>query len=321
MTRSYVFGPVASRRLGRSLGIDLTRHKTCSLDCVYCEAGSTTDLTNHPAELVPVDEVIAQLDAVLATKPELDYVTFSGSGEPTLNSRIGDVVQFVKTKYPQYRLCLLTNAVRLNDPELTQAIAGVDLVIPSLDASCDEEFQRINRPAAGVTFDGLMQGLIDFSTRYSVRMWLELFIVPGVNDSDAAIARFVDWIRQIRPELVQLNTLDRPGPVDWVKPAPKETIQRFIRAIEPVVPVEAVGRFRYRTHTGGQLEGHEAEASARILNLASRRPATAPDFSTALDVPVAEVEILLEKMVKAGLLQSERQERGVFFCVPEAVKL
>ena len=139
MIRKYVFGPVNSRRLGRSLGVDLVPLKTCPLDCVYCEAKATTDLTMERKEYVPVDTVLAELDETLKSFPELDYVTFSGSGEPTLNSRIGDVVKFVKSRYPQYKICLLTNGLLLGDRQLQQDIAEVDLLIPSLDGSCAAE--------------------------------------------------------------------------------------------------------------------------------------------------------------------------------------
>ena len=146
MVKHYVFGPVASRRLGVSLGVDLVRPKTCSLNCIYCEAQATTNLTLKRMEYVPIDAVIRELDEVLSRHPQLDYVTFSGSGEPTLNSGIGRVVEWLKQHYPEYRLCLLTNGFALGDPELRREIAAIDRVVPSLDASNQEEFEAINRP-------------------------------------------------------------------------------------------------------------------------------------------------------------------------------
>ncbi len=313
----YIFGPVASRRLGRSLGIDLVERKCCSLDCVYCEAGATTRLSAEPCEFMPAGEVIAELDAVLRLHPQLDFVTFSGSGEPLLHPGFGEVVGFLKSRYPEYPVCLLTNAVGLGDPATARAAARVDLIVPSLDASSEREFVIINRPAPGVSFEGLVRGLTAFAEHYpACRMWLELFIVPGVNDSDASIARFSDIIGRVKPELVQLNSIDRPGAVDWVETPPVETVRRFIAAIERFAPVEAVGRYRYRTRRelpAGELDGRAVEA---ILALIARRPGTAADLAEALDTAPEALNQVLEKLLKSGLIQSEKRARGVFFSLP-----
>lgn len=315
---AYVFGPIASRRLGVSLGIDLVRPKTCPLDCVYCEAGATTMLTAERREYVPVDDVIAELDAVLSKHPELDYVTFSGSGEPTLNSRIGDVVDFVKTRYAEYPLCLLTNAMLLGDAKLVSEIARVDLVVPSLDGSNAEEFLKINRPVKDFDFDRFVADLTAFTHRSQSRIDLELFIVPGVNDSDASIARFVELIRKMRVDLVQLNTLDRPGVEDFVVPSTPENIHRFIAALSPFVPVEAVGVFRYRAPRPGAKFAAD-ESQKRILELIRRRPATLPDLALALGLPEAETAKLVDRLFEAGRLGIQKQPRGTFYLPsPEA---
>ena len=245
MIRKYVFGPINSRRLGRSLGVDLIPLKTCPLDCVYCEAKATTDLTVERREYVPVDVVLAELEETLKTSPELDYVTFSGSGEPTLNSRIGDVVKFVKGRYPQYKLCLLTNGLLLGDTQLQQEIAGVDLLIPSLDGSNAAEYEAINRPVKSMPFDKMLAGLTDYLPRAPMPVYLELFVLPGVNDSDASIGRFAEIIRQLQVDKVQLNYLDRPGAVADLPVADEATLIRFLKALRPVVKVETVGKFNY----------------------------------------------------------------------------
>ena len=309
---AYVFGPVASRRLGVSLGVDLVRPKTCPLDCVYCEAGATTQLTTERREYVPVDDVITELDAVLSQHPKLDFVTFSGSGEPTLNSRIGDVVRFVKTKYPEYRLCLLTNAMLFGDAKLIGEISSVDLVVPSLDGSNAEEFSKINRPAAGFDFDRFVADLTAYTLNTKSRVNLELFIVPGVNDSDASIARFVELVKKMRLDLVQLNTLDRPGTEKSVVPSSPENTRRFIAALSPVVPVEAVGVFRYRAPRPGAAFT-ASEGQRRILEFITRRPATLPDLVLALELPEGEVKTLLDGLFAAGKIGIEKQQRGTFY--------
>ena len=309
---AYVFGPIASRRLGVSLGVDLVPPKTCPLDCVYCEAGKTTDLTRERREYVPVDKVLEELDAVLSKHPKLDYVTFSGSGEPTLNSRIGDVVRFVKKNYPEYPLCLLTNAMLFGDEQLLADIVGVDLVVPSLDGSNAEEFEKINRPVPGFSFERFVDDLERFTKSTKSKVDLELFIVPGVNDSDASISRFVELIKRLRVDLVQLNTLDRPGVEKFVVPSTPENTHRFIAALAPFVPVEAVGVFRYRAPVPGK-KFTATESQRRILELIRRRPATLPDLALALELPETITEKILDELFAAGKVGIERQARGVFY--------
>ena len=320
MVRHYVFGPVASRRLGVSLGVDLVPAKTCSLDCIYCEARQTTCLTLERKEYVPVDAVIRELDEVLSGKPELDFITFSGSGEPTLNSGIGRIVDFLKTRYPQYPVCLLTNGFALGDPEVRREIARIDRVVPSLDASNTEEFIRINRPAPGLEFGRFVKELTAYTQTASSEIYLELFIVPGVNDSDESIRRFVEIVRGMKLVMVQLNTLDRPGVVDWVRPSTPENTRRFIRALEPVVPVEAVGAFRYRTRVHETAENLCTDVERRILELVTRRPATVPDLVVALGIPEEEVLLLLDSLFKFGLIEIEKQQRGTFYAAAQKME-
>jgi len=316
MIRRYVFGPVASRRLGVSLGVDLVTPKTCSLDCIYCEAKATTNLTLERREYVPVDAVIAELDGVLKEKPEIDWITFSGSGEPTLNSGLGRVVEFLKERYPEYRICLLTNGFLLGDPLLSREIDRIDRIVPSLDASNAEEFRIINRPVPGLEFEPFLAKMTEFCRTAKQEIHLELFIVPGVNDSDESIARFVEIIRPMKVDLVQLNTLDRPGVVDWIRPSDAANTRRFIAALEPFVPVEAIGPFRYRTRADKTDPSLLSGAEKRILDLVCRRPATEADLEVALGIGSAEMHEILDRLFKLGMVEMEKKERGVFYSAP-----
>lgn len=316
MIRRYVFGPVASRRLGVSLGVDLVTPKTCSLDCIYCEAKATTNLTLERREYVPVDAVIAELDGVLKEKPEIDWITFSGSGEPTLNSGLGRVVDFLKEHYPEYRICLLTNGFLLGDPLLSREIERIDRIVPSLDVSNAEEFQVINRPVPGLEFEQFIEKMTEFCRTAKQEIHLELFIVPGVNDSDESIARFIKIIRPMKVDLVQLNTLDRPGVVDWIRPSDAANTRRFIVALEPFVPVEAIGPFRYRTRTEKADPSLLSGAEKRILDLVCRRPATEADLEVALGIGSGEIHAVLDRLFKLGMVEMEKKERGVFYSAP-----
>ena len=297
MRSQYVFGPVASRRLGVSLGIDLVPSKTCSLNCVYCEAGETDALLLERKEYVPIDEVLVQLEKVLESNIKIDYLTFSGAGEPTLNSGIGRVVDFIKSRYPQYPVCLLTNGTLLGDPQLQKEIEKVDLVIPSLDASSQEEFDKINRPVPGLDFDSFCRGLFEYGRIRTSKVWLELFIVPDVNDSDESIARFAGIVKAFNPDKVQLNTLDRPGCVDWIKPSSRENTLRFVRALEPFVRSDV------------SLE----EFDQQIIDLVGRRPCTVDDLRVAMGADEKTVKAHLDLLLRSGRIQSERQPRGDFF--------
>ena len=225
-----IFGPILSRRLGRSLGIDPVMRNICCQDCVYCEAGRTEILTVKRDHYVPADEVIAQLDKVLQSSPELDYVTFSGLGEPTLNAGIGQIARFVKEKYPEYPLCLLTNGMLLGDPLLLQEIACVDLVIPSLDASNAEEFTRVNRPAPEIDFQTFIAGLTEFTHQFKGKVWLELFIVPGVNDSEENARELLRRLKGLPAHfnLIPLNHVEESP----LKPSSRAAVARFQKILE-----------------------------------------------------------------------------------------
>ena len=211
MAYRYLFGPVPSRRLGRSLGIDLVPQKTCTFDCAYCECGRTTVLTLERREYVPTGRVIAELDDCLAKAPDIDYVTFAGSGEPTLHSGIGDIISFIKDRYPRYRVAVLTNGALFVDPDVRAALMRADLVVPSLDAVSEDIFRDINRPSPGITAGQVVAGLVAFSREFPGVIWLEVFIVPGKNDTDEELLRLRDAVAVIAPDRVQVNTLDQPG--------------------------------------------------------------------------------------------------------------
>ncbi|RPI46755.1 MAG: radical SAM protein, partial [Bacteroidetes bacterium] len=177
----YIFGPVPSRRLGMSLGVDLVPHKVCSLDCVYCECGPTTKRTLDRKEYVLYGKVTEELDHFFIENPDPDFITFSGSGEPTLNTRIGDVLHFIKQKKPAIPVAVLTNGTLLGRKDVRDELMEADVVLPSLDAATPEVFRRINRPAHGLDLDEILEGLVSFRKEFRGEMWLEIFIIPGFN--------------------------------------------------------------------------------------------------------------------------------------------
>ena len=308
-----VFGPVPSRRLGLSLGIDLLPFKTCSMDCVYCECGATTNLTCERKEYFPTDAVIAEIDSVLSKHPKIDCITFSGVGEPTLHSGIGRIIRHIRGHYPDLRICLLTNSSLLGDPQLLEELQGISLIIPSLDGSNEEELFKINRQHASVTLKSVMAGLLAFRARYpETAMWLEVFIVPGVNDSPESAARFRDLAAQIKPDKVQLNSLDRPGVLDWVHPADPAVLDRIAAVIGQAAPVEIVSRHQKQVKIqNGQPD--VTQYNELILKTLRSRPCTAEDLVSTLGIPADRIEPHLRRMERAGLVIPEPGTRGTFY--------
>jgi len=307
-----VFGPIPSRRLGLSLGIDLLPYKTCPLDCVYCECGATTNLTAKRQEYYPTEAVIAEIDAKLAEHPKLDFLTFSGVGEPTLHSGLGAIIEHVKTRWPEIKICLITNAVLLGDPDLQRSLQKLDVIMPSLDASDEAEFVKINRPAEGVTFNGLVGALRSFRRVCKVPMWLEIFIVPGVNDSADSMARFREIIKRIGPNRIQLNSLDRPGVVDWIGIPTRERLEELAAELKEAGTVEIISRVR---PAPAEVKQHiDIETyNELILKTVRSRPCTAEDISASIQCDKDQVAAHLRRMGKAGLLLSEEGPRGTFY--------
>jgi len=219
MSYHHIFGPVPSRRLGISLGVDLVTHKVCSLDCVYCECGKTTHLTRQRRPYVLFEAVKTELDHYWKNNEDPDYITLSGSGEPTLNQDLGRVISYIKDQKPGVKVAVLTNSTLLKDPGVRQELALADLVVPSLDAVSKAAFTKLNRPVKGVSVEDIIDGIQAFAREFTGKIWLEIFILPGVNDTPKELNALRQIILSIDPEMVQLNTLDRPGTVSHIRPA------------------------------------------------------------------------------------------------------
>lgn len=227
----HLFGPVFSRRLGHSLGIDLVPFKTCTYDCIYCECGATTGMSATRQEFFPVREVLDELDHYLVSSPGLDYITFSGDGEPTLSLSIGEVIRYLRVRYPSYRIAVLTNASLLNDPAVRLDLLSADLVLPTFSTGNEDTFRAIHRPISGITAQSVLEGIIQFRKEFSGKIWLEVFIIPGMNTSDREMGDLRRVISMMGPDRVQINTLDRPGTERWVSPASLLEIERVLSCL------------------------------------------------------------------------------------------
>jgi wyosine [tRNA(Phe)-imidazoG37] synthetase (radical SAM superfamily) len=314
MSYSYIFGPVQSRRLGISLGIDMVGPKICSLNCVYCECGKTTELTLARGEYSPAGKIIEELTGYLSGKPRLDYITFGGSGEPTLNTGIGRILRFLKQSYPQYKCALLTNGTLLHLPGVREELLPFDIVLPSLDAVSDDIFAKVNKPHRGLDNAAVIQGLIEFRKAYKGVIWLEVFIVPGVNDTPEELAIFRETITKINPDRVQLNSLDRPGTCGWVQPAPIENLQEIARLLAPL-PVEIISRQAYTA----ALPQAADNALDSILAIIARRPSTVEEIATLTGTTINHAASLLAALAESGKISPHTVGARTFYRARRAV--
>jgi len=275
----YVFGPVNSRRLGRSLGVDIVPFKVCSFNCVYCECGGTTDLTDEVKEYLPYEDIVSELTRVLSKKPLIDVVTFSGSGEPTLNSRLGDLIKFIKTDFPEYKVAVLTNSSLLHRKDVRDGVLNADIIYPSLDAVSEKVFYKMMRPVAGTDPERIIDSITLLRKEFKGILCLEIFIITGVNDIEDELRRLKDACVKINPDEIHVNHLDRPGAEEWVKPSDAQNLERIKKYFDPL-SVKLVGREQgaeNSTHYFDEFEncilgaidkdGSTAEVLAEKLNL------------------------------------------------------
>jgi len=304
----YLFGPVPSRRLGMSLGIDLVPHKVCSLNCIYCECGRTTKLTLEREEYIPYDEVEKELRHYMNRNQAPDYMTFSGSGEPTLNSRIGDVLAFIKSDYPDIPVAILTNGTLLYQKQVRSEILLADVVLPSLDAASDSTFRKINRPFHRLNVSEHLQGLIDFRKEFRGEIWLEVLIIPGLNDSDEELLLLKKAIEKINPDSIQLNTLDRPGTEEGLKAASRPELQRIVD-LWKLGNVEIIAAVPERK----EKKSYRDDIESAIYETISRRPCTLDDLSRILGIHINEINKYLGALEGEGKIESVHRQRGVFY--------
>jgi len=303
----YIFGPVPSRRLGISLGIDLLREKICTLNCIYCECGKTNVLTISREEFVPLKDVISEIDDYFSEFDKPDYVTFSGSGEPTLHTGIGKLIDHLKDNY-DVPVAVLTNGTLLSDPLVRKELFKADLVIPSLDSARDISFKKINRPHKSIKITQYIQGIADFRKEYSGNIWLEVFIIPGINDSEEDLIALKKAIVKINPNRIQLNSMDRPGAVPNL---PKATNQELMHIVHfwGLNNVEIIAEFTKRE----QISSYNTNKEEAILETISRRPCTLQDLEHLTGLHKNEVNKYLDVLEAAGKVTPENLERGVFY--------
>ena len=301
----YIFGPVPSRRLGLSLGVDIVPFKLCSLDCVYCQLGKTTEKTIERCDYVPLDDVLNELKERLANGIKPDFITISGSGEPTLNSQLGELIDEIK-KITDIPVAILTNGTLLYRPDVRSDCAKADVVLPSLDAGDEPAFRKINRPHKDITFDKLLSGLIAFRKEYKGRIWLEVFLIEKFNTTTEQLAKIKDAIKLIGPDKVQLNTAVRPTAEPKVRKLNAQQLQDIALQLgdncEVIADFDAV-----HSH---KLHNSRAED---VLSMLKRRPCSLNDICSGLGLHKNEALKYLTYFQQQKTIVSERKDGVLFY--------
>ena len=301
----HLYGPVPSRRLGRSLGIDLVPHKICTYDCIYCQIGKTTKWTLARREYAPVKEVLKEVKAFLSEDVPFDHFSLSGSGEPTLHSRIRPIIEGIKGM-SSVPVAVITNGSLLYMKTVREDLLQADVVLPSLDAVSSETFEKINRPHEKLDVAKVIEGMVEFRKVYRGQIWLEILFCRGVNDGQGELLKMKEAVERIEPDLIHLNTVVRPPSETWVTPLSRgemEEIQTFFGAKASIIS-------EFDRHPSPSSAGDIAEGITRILR---RRPLSLSDLSKGMGIPQDELGKYLDPLVKEGKIRARVFGDSVYY--------
>jgi len=302
---SQIFGPVPSRRLGRSLGVDLVPFKTCSYDCIYCQLGRTTCKTTERKEWIALEDVLDELKKKLSSEP--DYITLSGSGEPTLFSRLAELIDRIKamTRVP---VAVLTNGSLLWQEDVRHQLMNADLIVPSLDAGDEGMFRLVNRPHEEISFEQMLNGLIDLRGEFRGQYWLEVFVVGAYTAIPGELAKVAKCVDRIRPDRVQLNTVTRPPAEKYAIGVSSERLAELTSIFHP--HAEIIADFR-----GVHRQAEFAAGREEILNMLRRRPCSVDDIADGLGMHRNEVIKYVEELNAENLLEESLTADKLYYKV------
>ena len=274
---NYVFGPVPSRRLGQSLGIDPIPLKTCNWNCVYCQLGRTRPVTNKRREYLPVREILLEVEQALGSRENgtIDWVTFVGSGETTLHCRLGEMIRAVKTM-TALPVAVITNGSMLYLSEVRAELMKADAILPTLDAGSIELYRQINRPHPDVTFEHLVNGLTAIRAEYPGKLWIEVMLVLGLNDSPQALEGIAKILGKIRPDAIHINLPTRPPAETWVQPTDEAGLMRALSILGDVAEIMPP------TQGSFDLSGYENVVDA-VVGIITRHPMRQDELEQTLD--------------------------------------
>ena len=302
----YLYGPVPSRRLGVSLGIDLVPRKTCTYDCIYCQLGRTTNKTLKRDAYIPAQSIIREIEEFLGRiKTPVDYITFSGSGEPTLHYHIGTIIGEIK-KMTSIPVAVITNGSLLFVDEVKRDLSQADLVIPSLDAVSKTVYETINRPEVSLEIDRVIQGVVDFREQFRGQIWIEILYCRGMNDDSSEVAKMKEVLEQINPDRIQLNTVYRPPAEDYASPLTEERLREIAESFGGKASI-------ITPYRGDNFLGGKGEVEAQIIDALHRRPLTAEDMAEMLGLHPQEVIKHLKLLLDGNTIRHRLHGRKIFY--------
>lgn len=293
MQKSRTYGPVTSRRLGLSLGIDTVPYKICSFDCIYCQIGRTSKTTAERSDFGLAETIFAELGRKIEQGLEADHITLGGSGEPTLNLEAGDIIRGIK-KMTNIPVAVLTNGSMLWDEGVRNDLYAADLVLPSLDAADEETFLKINRPHPDISFKRLLDGILSFSKVFTGKIWLEIFFIEDFNTSDAQLEEFKKLVKMIHPDRVHLNTAVRPPAESFAAAVDREALQAIAKKIGGRAEVIAEFTEKHRVPPARDLLEQD------LVDMLLRRPCTIQDIATVLNINPSQAIKLLDPLIARG---------------------
>ncbi len=304
----YIFGPVPSRRLGLSLGVDLLPPKTCNMNCIYCELGPGKGTVCDIREYTPLSDIQAEIRHVCLEEPrDFDCLTFTASGEPTLYSRLGELILFARDVCGGRPIVVLTNAGLVHRKDVRDALAQADFVLPSLDAVTGAVFRRINRPDPCIKLNDVIKGLVLLRQKMKGRMWLEILLVQGINDSDQEIMALKKALAVIGPDRVQLNTVVRPPAEAFAKPVAR-------RRMEEIKDMLGENAEIIVDYSRKLREGAPLMLESEILDMLRRRPLSIQDMKKLFG-GYRGIDELLARLMDNGVIARKRMGNQDFYCM------
>ena len=301
----FTYGPVPSRRLGYSLGVDIIPHKNCSFDCVYCQLGKTTCKTLERREYSPVQGILDEVKRVLEEEERIDYITFSGSGEPTLHQSIGFLIDALK-RLTQIPVAVLTNGSLLYIPEVRSDLVNADVVLPTLCATTQDVFEKVNRGCPDLRIERIIQGLIDFRKVFKGKIWLELMLVKGLNDMPDEIDRLQKVVKRIRPDIIHLNTVVRPPSEDHAEALTLNDLERIKQIISERTQIIA-------DFDTDRRMSKITDESAHVLSMIKRRPVTLDDMVSVIGLSKNEILKIVAQLQDQGEIQSAKRGEKIYY--------
>ncbi len=305
----YLYGPVPSRRLGRSLGIDLVPFKTCTYDCIYCQLGRTTNKTMVRRPYVPIENVLVELKTKLAAGKRPDFIAIAGSGEPTLHSEIGELIRLIK-RITTIPVAVLTNGSLLFMPDVRSALMQADLVLPSLDVGDEMLFRYVNRPHEGISFEEMVNGLIEFTRNFSGDVWLEVLLLSGVTGMADKTRKIASYAEKIGAQRTQINTVCRPAAEDYACAVAGRQMAKLALLFPGEVDIISKDEIDSISRTL-PIDADNSE----VMNLLARRPCTLSDVCYGLGLHPHDAAKRLKKLLDEKRITMLRADNDLFYKV------